>query len=275
TRLGHGYSVHGITGSLGWAAAPIFVVSIARLTDWRVALASAALLGAIVLLILFLYRDRLECGRKAHAAASPGPARDTFTFLRLPAVWTCFLFFFAYAVSLSAMQTFAPAAARLLHDVPVALAAVSLSIYMATAAGGMMIGGFLLADPARSERLVAAGFGIAAVVALLIGLGHWPAYVVLVMFGVMGLGAGIAGPSRDLLVKQATPENATGRVYGVVYSGLDVGAALAPAIFGALMDQRLPAGVFMGMALFQGLMIVSAINVKRFGRLRPAKAATA
>jgi FSR family fosmidomycin resistance protein-like MFS transporter len=59
---------------------------------------------------------------------------------------------------------------------------------------------------------------------------------VLVLFGVMGFGAGIAGPSRDLLVKQATPAGATGRVYGVVYSGLDVGMTLAPLAFGVLMD---------------------------------------
>ena len=111
-----------------------------------------------------------------------------------------------------------------------------LTIYMVCSAGGMVLGGFLARDPARSERIVAAGFGVAAMVALLIGLARWPAAAVPVLFGVMGLGAGIAGPSRDLLVKRATPRNATGRVYGVVYSGLDIGQAIAPLVFGALMD---------------------------------------
>ena len=40
TRLGHAYSVHGITGSLGWALAPAFVVPLAIAFSWRVALAS-------------------------------------------------------------------------------------------------------------------------------------------------------------------------------------------------------------------------------------------
>jgi MFS family permease len=154
--------------------------------------------------------------------------------------------------------------------VPIAVAALGVSAYMVSSAGGMVVGGFLLADPTRSERLVAAGFGVAALMAVLIGTGHWSSLAVLIFFGVMGFGAGLAGPSRDLLVKQATPENATGRVYGVVYSGLDVGMAVAPALFGALMDARLPAAVFLCMALFQTLLIVSAFNVRRYGARRAA-----
>jgi MFS family permease len=46
-RLGHAYSVHGITGSLGWALAPAFVVPIAMAFSWRVALASAGVLAVV------------------------------------------------------------------------------------------------------------------------------------------------------------------------------------------------------------------------------------
>ena len=38
------------------------------------------------------------------------------------------------------------------------------------AAGGMVLGGFLAADPARCERIVGVGFGIAASIALLLAL---------------------------------------------------------------------------------------------------------
>ena len=37
-RLGHAYSVHGITGSLGWALAPALLVPITLASSWRVAL---------------------------------------------------------------------------------------------------------------------------------------------------------------------------------------------------------------------------------------------
>ena len=40
-RLGHAYSVHGITGSLGWALAPAMLVPLAMAFSWRVALVAA------------------------------------------------------------------------------------------------------------------------------------------------------------------------------------------------------------------------------------------
>jgi len=91
----------------------------------------------------------------------------------------------------------------------------------------------------------------------------------------MGLGAGIAGPSRDLLVRQATPPGATGRVYGVVYSGLDVGMTIAPLVFGALMDAGAYRGVWLGVALAQLVLIATAFNVKRNWRAAPGPAAPA
>lgn len=54
-----------------------------------------------------------------------------------------------------------------------------------------------------------------------------PGFMVPLLFGLMGFAAGSGGPSRDLIVKRATPPHASGRVYGVVYSGLDIGQAIA------------------------------------------------
>ena len=95
-----------------------------------------------------------------------------------------------------------------------------------------------------------------------------------VLFALMGVAAGVAGPSRDLIVKRAAPPNATGRVYGVVYSGLDIGQAAAPLAFGPLMDMHRPADIWLGIAIVQGLLILSAFNVSRVRRttLRPAAA---
>jgi len=64
---------------------------------------------------------------------------------------------------------------------------------------------------------------------------------------------GVAGPSRDLLIKRATPKGATGRVYGTVYSGLDVGFALSPLVFGVLMDHGWYAATLAGGAVVLAL----------------------
>lgn len=272
-RLGHAYSFHGMTGSLGWGLAPALLVPLAIAFSWRWALAGAGTLALVVLAVLWLQRDKLALEPSAPAAAAGAKSAERgYDFLRIPAVWMCFAFFFFYAVVLSVVQAFAPEAARHLHQVPVALAAMCLTVYMVCSAGGMVVGGFLAADPARCERIVGAGFGVAAAVALAIGFAPVPALLVPALFGAMGFASGIAGPSRDLLVKRSTPENATGRVYGVVYSGLDIGQALAPLLFGALMDQRSYQGVWLGLVIMQGVLITSAFNVRRVRRTAPAPA---
>ena len=280
TRLGHAYSVHGITGSLGWALAPAFVVPLALAFSWRVAIGAAGVVVLLVMLLLWFNRALLVLDARAvqdatgHGADAAPAAGGELAFLRIPAVWMCFAFFFFYAVVISVVQTFAPTAASRLHDVPLAWVALCLTAYMVAGAVGMLAGGFLVTDPSRCERIVGASFGAAAVMAVLLALGSFAPVWVPVLFGVMGLASGVAGPSRDLLVKRSTPVNASGRVYGVVYSGLDIGQAAAPLVFGRLMDHGQHVGVLLGLALVQGVLIVSAFNVRRARRdtLRPAPA---
>lgn len=268
SRLGHAFSVHGITGSLGWALAPAMLVPLTIAYGWRTALMCAGALAFAVLALLWLNRSQLalDLSPAAKAAESSAPAEHSFAFMKLPAVWMCFGFFFFYAAALSGVQLFAPEAARLLHGVPINLAAMCLTVYMVCSAGGMVAGGFLAADPARCERIIGVGFGTAAAIALVIGFADIPALAVPVLFGAMGFGAGIAGPSRDLIVKRASPPNATGRVYGVVYSGLDIGQAIAPLVFGSLMDLQQPKMVWLGIAIVQGVLIVNAFNVRKARR---------
>ena len=269
-RLGHAYSVHGLTGSLGWALGPALVVPVAIATSWRGALVAAGLVAWGVLAVLWFNRQQLDLPAAPVPAARQQHAGDgdTFGFLRIPAVWVCFVYFLAYGAVLSAVQAFAPEAARQLHGVPVALSAACLTIYMVCSAGGILVGGFLVSDPARCERILAGGFGTAAVFATMVASLDIPPLAIAPIFGVMGFASGLAGPSRDLIVKRSAPENASGRVYGIVYSGLDIGQALAPLLFGWLMDHRLYAGVWFGLVATQLLMIAGAFNVRRARRTR-------
>ena len=266
-RLGHAYSVHGISGNLGWALAPALLVPLTLLYSWRVALVAAGVLVLAVLLLCVGQGRRLALAPTAPArAAAHASGEGRLDFLRIPAVWMCFAFFFIFAMALSVVQAFAPEAARQLHDVPLTLVAVCLTAYMVASASGMLVGGFLATDPARRERVVGTGFAVAAGISLLLGLAPLPALAVPVLFACMGFAAGFAGPSRDLLIKRSTPENASGRVYGVVYSGLDIGQAVSPLIFGLLMDQQAWRPLFVGLALVQLTLVVTALRVRRTRR---------
>jgi hypothetical protein len=64
-----------------------------------------------------------------------------------------------------------------------------------------------------------------------------------------------------MLIKRAAPPGATGRVYGTVYSGLDVGFALASPVFGWTLDHGTAGMVFGGSAALLGLGVLSATLV--------------
>lgn len=274
SRLAHAFSVHGIAGTLGWAAAPVFLGGLAVTIGWRGALVGAAVLAFGVLTLLVVNRgvlDAEEAPRSGHAPAKH--AATSLEFLRVPAVWMCFAFFFITAMALGGVQSFMPAALHDLYNAPLSLASMSITLFMLSYAGGMIGGGFLAARTRHHERIIAAAFLLMAAMAMLIGTGWLPLPTIAVAIAVMGFGAGIAGPSRDLLVRAAAPRNATGRVYGVVYSGLDVGLSLSPLLFGALMDTHHPGGVFVLIGIFQAAALLTAFGVGQNTAARREQAA--
>jgi MFS family permease len=64
-----------------------------------------------------------------------------------------------------------------------------------------------------------------------------------------------------MMIKKATPKGATGRVYGLVYSGLDTGFAISPIVFGALMDRGWYGATLMGASVVLLLSVVAALGV--------------
>lgn len=259
-HLGHAYSVHGVTGNLGWAAAPLFLIGLTTAFNWRLALQGAALLALFMWLLLWFRRDTLHDVPKHHDSHAHASA-STFGFLKLPAIWMCWGFFLLTTLALSGIQSFAPSALKAIYDVPLALTTTAYTSYMLSSAGGMILGGFIASRVKQSDRVIASAFFMSGCMAVLTGLGIFPGAMVPVLFAMMGLGAGIAGPSRDLMIRAATPKGSTGRVYGMVYSGLDTGLATGPLLFGLLMDLKLPPMIFFGIALFQMLAIFTAVQL--------------
>jgi MFS transporter, FSR family, fosmidomycin resistance protein len=256
-RLGHAFSVHGISGNLGWAAAPVFMAGLTAATgSWRWAAAGAGVWALIVLATLALNRRAIDdrLGEWAHATAAKAggaaaPAEHPLAFLRLPSVWLCFSFFFWSTCALSAIQSFAGPALQKMHGLPLSVTSFVVTGFMLCGAAGMVVGGFLAARGQRLERTIGACLLGAAVLLFLAGMPGLPGMLAATLASLAGFGTGLAGPSRDMLIKRASPPGATGRVYGTVYSGLDLGFALAAPVFGALLDHGSPSSVFTGAAL--------------------------
>ena len=283
-RLGHGFAVHGISGNLGWAVAPVFMAGITAATgSWRTACVCGGLLALVVLAIMVWNRDALDDrqGAWAHqgAAGSAGAAapEHPLAFLRLRSVWLCFSFFFWTTCALSAIQSFASPALQTMYGLPLSVTSMVVTGYMLFGAAGLVLGGFLVGRVVRLEKTISVCLLASAAALVLVGTGWLPGMAAVAVAALAGIGTGIAGPSRDMLIKRASPPGATGRVYGTVYSGLDLGFCLAAPVFGALLDRGMTSGIFYGSAITLALSVVSAalVGVGVAARLRRAAAVAA
>lgn len=257
-RLGHAYSAHGVAGSLGYAAAPVFSGTLGALFGWHAALFAAAGVGLAVFLLLVVNAGKLhaaESGSRQTAAT-----QDLRVLFAAPVVM-CFLYFAIYAAGLAGLQSFGVAAMTVQYGVAAALASSALTAYMVGSACGIFAGGFIAGRTERHDLVAASGLAFGAAAMLLIAAGGVPGGALPAILGCAGLAIGATGPSRDMIVRASTPTGATGRVYGFVYSGLDVGQLATPVFFGWLMDSGLPQGVFYGICGFTALAIVTVLQL--------------
>jgi MFS family permease len=264
-RLGYAYSAHGVAGAIGYAASPMLSGVVAVAFGWHAALFAAAAVGTLMVLLLLsnwgLLAPAMPAERKA---GKPLDLRMIFT---VPVVM-CFLYFTVYACGLSGVQSFGVAAMTAQYGVAKEIAFTALTAYMAGSAAGIFAGGFIATRTARHDVVAATGLFFGACAVFLIASRAVPAGALPLFLGLAGACIGATGPSRDLIVRASTPAGATGRVYGFVYSGFDVGGFVMPVFYGWLMDHSLPHGVFYVSAAFTALAMATVLNLP--GRRQPA-----
>ncbi len=260
-RMGYAFSAHGLTGYLGWTAAPLFFATFSGLYNWRTAYLAAVLMYLCILLLLIAQRDKLST--RPVVRHPDQAAQHSLDFMKLPVVWWCFSFFFLSTMTMAVVQSFSLSILRAMHGVSLEAATLTLSAYMLCGALGMLVGGFVAAHNNNSDRIVALSMGAGALLLALCGTGLLGGTLTMVVLASTGFAIGIGGPSRDMMIRKATPQGATGRVYGMVYSGLDTGLAVSPLVFGLFMDHGWYRATLLGAALTLSLSVVAALGVGR------------
>ena len=264
-RLGYGFSAHGLSGNLGWAAAPVFFATLTAMWGWRSAYVAAAGVYVLVLALLIVHRSHLQ----THAAQPKSQAQPTHTlaFMKLPVVWWCFVFFLLSTITLAVIQGYSVSILKAMHGISFESATLTLTAYMLCGAVGMLWGGYIATRPIHSDRVVSGAMLIAAFLLAICGTGLLGATLTMVVLAATGFAVGVGGPSRDMMIKKATPVESTGRVYGLVYSGLDIGFAISPLLFGPMLDRGWYSAALIGAALVLMLSVVAALGVVHRTRL--------
>ncbi len=63
-----------------------------------------------------------------------------------------------------------------------------------------------------------------------------------------------------MLVRAATPPGAYGRVFGFVSTGFNIGASIAPVVYGMLMDHGEPRAVFL-LSAAVSIVCISTVTI--------------
>ena len=263
-RVGRAFSVHALCGTLGYAAAPATMLVLVGLMSWRAALGLVALagLGVVILLASQLHVTR-DHRMVAHTAPrSTGFAGDVRLLMAAPIV-AALVYFALLAMAQSGVQTFSVVALAQIYAAPLDVAGGALTGYLLGIAAGILAGGVLADLIPRHGAVASIGLVLSALFTVLAGSGSLSLGLLPLVMACAGFSMGVTSPSRDMLVRATVPVGASGKVYGFVYSGLDVGSLLAPMIFGWMLDHDLPRAVFACVAVLLLVTILTVVQVRR------------
>ncbi len=276
-RLGYAFSVHGMGGSIGFVLTPMLTVGTASVYGWRVTLFAVAAI-ALVFAGLLAMQPAIRAEPRRAPQRTETKQLGLSTDLRLLAsrpVMMAFAFFLLYAITLIGFQTLGSPTLTKLYQAPIVLATSALTGFLIGAVFGILAGGVIAARTQRHDLVATVAVSVAVVLALTLASGLLPLWLLVPVMSLAGFTFASAGPSRDILVRQIAPAHARGKVYGFVYSAMDLGGLIAPLAFGWALDHDRPAWVFMGGALLMLLAIPTLFELRRRGAPARPTAATA
>ena len=277
TRIGRAYSIHALLGTIGYAMAPVVITTLAeQLGDWRPALIVPGVAGVVIAIILWRSPTLVVTPTHLRGSKDTGDVA-AFSYARLianPAIVASFLYFVFTAGASIGLTSFSVSAFSEIFGFTtgdqIAQAGLLLTAFLVSSASGMLIGGIIADRTTRHHIVAMAGMTSAALFMVVLaygGLSYWTAVVAM---AVAGLTYGSTAPSRDMLVRAATPPGATGKVFGFVYSGLDVGSWLVPVFYGGFIDSHTPQYVFLTSAVLFAFAIGTVMQVRKRSVPRPA-----
>lgn len=263
-RIGQAFSVHTFAGMLGSAVAPGSLLIMQSLWGWRGAFIGASTFGIAVAAILLAMRDH------SVNAASPAPARSTAE--QAPASWRLLLsppillnlvFFALLAMISGGLYNYSVVALGALYGTPIATANAALSGNLFWSAIGVLIGGVLVGRTTRHAIVAAIGLAAMGLLTALIAEIDFGALMLIAVMSLAGLCSGVIMPSRDMIVREVTPPGSFGKVFGFVTTGFNIGGIISPLFFGAIMDHASPQLVFLSVAAFSLLAIITVATRPR------------
>jgi MFS transporter, FSR family, fosmidomycin resistance protein len=261
--MGRAFSLHSFSGNLGNALAPLVLISITAFYNWRISLLVAGVAGFVILAGLM---SQWKFISEAEAGAPQSSWELTRYILTSPAIMFLFLYYCMNTLAGGGLKNFAVAGLVETHGTTTTIANAAFTTFLVANAAGVLVGGWLADLTKRHELVASVGLGVSAGVLTLIGVYDLPGALVIVIFAFAGLTNGLIGPARDMLVRRASPKGSMGKVFGFVFSGQTIGQAIAPLLFGFMIDSGAPAWIFYTSAFFTLLCVIVVLVSAKHSR---------
>jgi MFS family permease len=246
-RMGRAFSIHTFAGQLGNAVAPMTMIFLISMTDWRNALILCGLAGGVVALVILMNSAALAEARSfpgEESGASGAASKSGFKLLFSLPILTGVLFFAGISITGHGINTFSVSTLTVMYEAPLTEVGFVLTAYLFASPLGVLLGGWV-ADRVQRHDVVAAGcFVIMAGAIFSVAALPMTLPVIAVLFAITGLFAGMVSPSRDMMIRAVTPPGEMGKVFGFVSTGFNIGGIIAPLVFGYILDHAAPSYVF-------------------------------
>jgi MFS transporter, FSR family, fosmidomycin resistance protein len=262
-RLGQVFAFHTFAGIVGSAIAPATLLFMQSYFGWRGAYVGASIFGFIVLLALIAQPEpEADAPHAARASAKArGNTAGALRVLMTPPILLNLAYFILTSIMGGGLNTYLVVALGALHSTSVDIANMALTSLLAMNALGVLAGGVLAGRTTHHAVVAASGLAVGGVVTALVGLFNFHSAALIALMGFSGFCVGATYPSRDMLVRAVTPLSAYGLVFGFVSVGFNIGASVAPIVYGALMDNGMPRAVF----LLSAAVSIACISTVTFG----------
>jgi MFS family permease len=268
-RIGRAFSIHTFSGFFGGAVAPAIVAALVVMVGGAGALIASGLIGFVVALLILAFP--IPEASAATASAEGSDANGGPSSVLTPAIIMLMVFFMLLGLSNGGISTFGVSALMSGYGLLFSTANIALTAYLGASAVGVLAGGFLADRTHRHGDVAAACFAANVVIIVLIAMLSPHPVLLIAMMTVAGFLGGVIAPSRDMLVRKSAPPGAAGRAFGIVSTGFNMSGIISPLLFGWIMDQSMPRGVFWVAAFFMALTVLLALVTER---RRPAAVAT-
>lgn len=296
SRIGRSFSAHTFAGHIGTAVSPVVILfAIGALgMNWRQAVLGSVIVGVFIALGILSQWSRISEGdvsrkkKKTTAAettdtagAVAGADQELSTWQSLVQVVASrpmlflFMFFALQALGSGGFKNFAVAGLVTLHGTSLQAAGGALTGFLFASAFGVLAGGFLADYDKRHALTASIALIITALIAILVGAVDLHYTVLVFAFTAAGLVQGVIRPARDMMIRAASPKGAIGKAFGFVFSGQAIGGTIAPVVFGAMLDAKVPEWVFYSSALFMLICMLAVLGSARESRKQEAAAVAA